>query len=139
MEKELNDIFKMITSKIHHYFGEDLEKNAKEGEVDYAVPLKVYPKGYHVKKDQPLPFMRVVQSNKQVTFYHYGLYSDMVFHQIVKDKVASRLDQNVNLLKSCLHFYYIEENIKEVIEDIIQYMSVNEYINLVEKSVKKKG
>ena len=51
------------------------EEQISYGMISYVVPLSRYPKGYHVKKDEPLPFLAIASQKNHIGLYHLGLYS----------------------------------------------------------------
>jgi hypothetical protein len=43
--------------------------------IGYVVPLSIYPKGYHVKKGEPLPFISIASQKNHIAIYNFGLYA----------------------------------------------------------------
>jgi len=46
------------------------------GMIGYVVPHTLYPKGYHCKPADPLPFMNIASQKNFIVVYHIGLYAD---------------------------------------------------------------
>ena len=42
----------------------------------FVVPHSIYPSGYHVTPDLPLPFIAVASQKNHIGFYHMGLYAN---------------------------------------------------------------
>lgn len=57
------------------------EEQISYGMISYVVPLSRYPKGYHVKKDEPLPFLTIASQKNHIALYHLGLYGDNLIEE----------------------------------------------------------
>ena len=46
------------------------------GMPSFVISHSIYPKGYHVTPDLPLPFIGIASQKNHIGFYHMGLYAD---------------------------------------------------------------
>ena len=69
-------IIESLRSVILSNLPEGFSEQISYGMISYVVPLSRYPKGYHVKKDEPLPFLSLASQKNHIALYHMGLYGD---------------------------------------------------------------
>lgn len=104
------------------------------GMIGYVVPLAHYPRGYHVKKNEPLPFMALAAQKNHLALYHMGLYGNQAvmewFVKAYEDQVKTRLD----LGKSCIRFKNNQNIPYGLIGDLVQRIPMAEYLATYEKS-----
>ncbi len=62
----------IIVSNLSEGFVEEISS----GMINYVIPLSRYPKGYHVKKNEPLPFIALASQKHYIALYHMGLYGN---------------------------------------------------------------
>lgn len=48
------------------------------GMIGYVVPHKLYPRGYHVTPDLPLPFINVASQKNHIAFFHMALQGSLL-------------------------------------------------------------
>ena len=68
MDKLRNVILKNLPNGFH--------EGMNYGMMGYYVPHSIYPKGYHCKPADPLPFMGFASQKNSINFYHIGIYAD---------------------------------------------------------------
>ena len=52
------------------------EKIMNYGIPSFVIPHSIYPNGYHVTPDLPLPFIGIASQKNHIGFYHMGLYAN---------------------------------------------------------------
>ena len=57
------------------------------GMIGYVVPLDLYPKGYHVNPELPLPFINLASQKNYIALYHSGIYCDPELEKLVPEGV----------------------------------------------------
>lgn len=107
------------------------------GMVGYVVPHKLYPAGYHCDPKLPLPFAGIASQKNFIALYHMGVYASpellQWFTSEYKKRVASKLDMG----KSCIRFKKPEQIPFELIGELMARMSVEDWITLYEKNLKR--
>lgn len=103
----------------------------------YVVPLERYPKGYHVSPNTPLPFISIASQKNHIAFYHLGLslFEDSVvwFQKKYSEVVPTKLDMG----KSCLRLKNVQHIPYDLIGELCQRVSVEQYIVGYEQDIKK--
>lgn len=108
------------------------------GMIGYVVPHDIYPKGYHCKPKEPLPFMGLANQKEYIALYHMGIYAD---ESILKWFVESYNNLNIgklNMGKSCIRFKKIDQIPLELIAELCSKITVEDYIQIYETNYLKK-
>jgi len=119
----------------------NLPKGFKEelnyGMPGYVVPHSIYSAGYHCDPKLPLPFMNFASQKNFIAFYHMGIYADAEllgwFQKEYKKEVPTKLDMG----KSCIRFKNVNNIPFDLIGQLVSKMSVEDWINLYEKQIKR--
>jgi len=114
------------------------EEQISYGMISYVVPLSRYPKGYHVKKDEPLPFLAIASQKNHIALYHLGLYSDAGIGEWFVKEYAQRVPTKLDMGKSCIRFKNPTYIPYELIAELCQKITVEKYISIYEQSAKRK-
>lgn len=108
------------------------------GMIGYVVPHDIYPKGYHCKPKEPLPFMGLANQKEYIALYHMGIYAD---ESILKWFVESYNNLNIgklNMGKSCIRFKKIDQIPLELIAELCSKITVEDYIRIYQTNYLKK-
>lgn len=108
------------------------------GMIGYCVPHKKYPKGYHCKPEQPLPFINIASQKNFIAIYHMGLYADKKLYEWFSGEFAKHVKGKPNIGKSCIRFKKPDEIPFDLIGTLATKMSVDDWINQYEKAFVKK-
>lgn len=66
----MENLRKVIASSLPDGFEETFTYDM----VSYVVPLSIYPKGYHAKEGEPLPFISIASQLNYIALYHMVLW-----------------------------------------------------------------
>jgi len=129
---------KIVVSKLRKTLRKHLPKGFKE-EMNYnmlgfVVPHSVYPAGYHCDTTQPLPFINVASQKNFVALYHMGLYADKKLLGWFTKKYAAKVEGKLDMGKSCIRFKKMDNIPYELIGELAEKMSPQDWIKLYEKS-----
>ena len=104
--------------------------------IQFVVPHKLYPAGYHVNPKEPLPFIGIASQKNFIGFYHLEIYS---FDDILKwftaeypKHVSTKLDMG----KSCIRFKKMDQIPYKLIAELCQKITVDMWIEKYENSRK---
>lgn len=113
------------------------EETMSYGMIGYVIPHSRYPAGYHCNPKQALPFMSIASQKNYIALYHMGLYAkeDLMkwFVEEYQRRVAGKLDMG----KSCVRFKKMEHIPYDLIGELVQKMSAEEWIALYEAAIKR--
>lgn len=132
---------KSVVVKLQKTIKKNLPKGFKEimnyGMIGYVVPHSIYPDGYHCDPKLPLPFMGLAAQKNFVAFYHMGIYADPTLLKWFTEAYAKEVPSKLDMGKSCLRFKKNAIIPYELIGELVQKMTTEDWINLYEKNYKK--
>jgi len=108
------------------------------GMIGYVVPLSIYPKGYHTKKDEPLPFISLASQKNYIALYHMGLYGKPKLEEWFVKEYADRVPTKLDIGKSCIRFKNPDHIPYDLVAELCQKITVDEYISAYETALKRK-
>ena len=108
------------------------------GMIGYVVPLSVYPNGYHVKKNTPLPFINLASQKNHIGYYHMGIYSDELLFSWFVDAYTSSTTHKLDMGKSCVRIKELNDIPYKVFDELAKKMSVNDWISAYEQAILRK-
>lgn len=106
------------------------------GMIGYVVPHALYPKGYHCKPSDPLPFMNIASQKNFIAVYHMGLYADPDLLKWFTQEFAKHSTQKLDMGKSCIRFKKVDEIPFQLIGALAAKMTPSQWIDLYEKRVR---
>ncbi len=128
--------------KLRKTINKNLPKGFEEGMIykmiGYYVPHSVYPDGYHCDPKTPLPFMSFASQKNSVNLYHSGIYANKELHDWFVKEYPKYSNRKLDMGKSCIRFKKMDDIPFELIGELTQKMSCDEWINIYESAIKKK-
>lgn len=112
---------------------QDFEETFQYGMISYVVPHEIYPQGYHVNPDDPLPFISIGNQAKHIAMYHYGLYENHDLSQWFKDAYQAISPHKIDMGKSCVRFKWMDEIPFDLVKILATKISVKTWIKDYEK------
>jgi len=114
------------------------EATADKGFIHFVVPHSLYPKGYHCKPAQPLPFVSLASQKNFISIYHMGIYADKQLLDWFVTTHPNHSDAKLDMGKSCIRFKKVEHIPLELIATLMEKMTPEQWITLYEDSFVKK-
>jgi len=116
---------------------EGFEEQLSYGMIGYVVPLSRYPKGYHVKEGEPLPFISLASQKNHIALYHMGLYGKPEVEEWFVKEYAESVPTKLDMGKSCIRFKNPDHIPYDLVAELCQKMTVDEYIHAYETALKR--
>ena len=113
------------------------EKTMNYAMPSFVIPHSIYPNGYHVTPDLPLPFIGIASQKKHIGFYHMGLYADSKLLDWFISEYPKYCKLKLDMGKSCIRFKNISEIPYELIGILTSKMTVKDWIDIYEKNIKR--
>ena len=108
------------------------------GMIGYVVPHEIYPAGYHCKPQEPLPFINIASQKHFIGFYHMGIYANPHLLDWFIQKYPQHCSTKLDMGKSCIRFKKVAEIPYDLIAELVQKVTVEDWITTYEKEIKKK-
>lgn len=113
------------------------EETFKNGMVNYVVPHSRYPAGYHCDPKMALPFISIASQKNFIALHHFGIYSDKSLYDWFISAYPDHSSRKPDMGKSCIRFKKPEHIPFSLIAELMQKMSVEEYITIYESHIRK--
>ena len=107
------------------------------GMMGYSVPHAIYPNGYHCDPKMPLPFAGLASQKNFIAFYHMGIYANPELLEWFTSEFPKHSKKKLDMGKSCMRFKKPEDIPFELIGELMQKMTVPDWINTYESVFKK--
>lgn len=128
-------------TKLRKVINDNLPKGFKEemsyGMIGYVVPHEIYPSGYHCTPNLPLPFMSFASQKNSINFYHMGIYAEPEILNWFTAEYPKYSKAKLDMGKSCIRFKKPDQIPFELIGELVQKMTVTDWINCYEANIKR--
>ncbi len=135
--KERAEAFEQLRKTVSTHSPEGFEECLSYGMIGYVVPHSLYPKGYHCDPKLPLPFVSLANQKNFIALYHMGLYADKKILDWFVSEYPKHSKKKLDMGKSCIRFKYLDDIPYELIGELMQKMSVKDWIKCYETAFKK--
>ena len=113
------------------------EEGMSYGMIGYYVPHSIYPNGYHCDTKLPLPFMSFASQKNSINFYHMGIYANKDLYEWFVSEYSIFSKKKLDIGKSCMRFKREEDIPYQLIGQLVQKVSVQNWIETYESAFKK--
>ena len=134
---ERQEAFTKLRNSIKQNIPEGFKETLSYGMIGYVVPKSIYKPGYHANKELPLPFINIGNQKHYIALYHSGIYASKELYNWFVDAYARHCNYKLDMGKSCIRFKYLDDIPFQLIEELVRKITVEEWIDLYEKSIKK--
>ncbi|WP_299047799.1 DUF1801 domain-containing protein [uncultured Polaribacter sp.] len=132
---------KETLKKLRNIIKDNLPKGFKEGMqysfISYFVPHSIYPKGYHCNPKEPLPFISFASQKNSINLYHSGIYAIPKLHNWFVSEYPKHCKRKLDMGKSCIRFKKTDEIPFDLIAQLCQKITVEQWIKVYETNIKK--
>lgn len=122
---------------ILHNIPEGFEEGMGYGMMGYSVPHSIYPAGYHCNPKDPLPFVGIASQKNFIAFYHMGIYANTELLDWFTSEFPKHSKKRLDMGKSCIRFKKPEDITFDLIGELMQKTTVQDWINTYESAFKK--
>ena len=102
------------------------------GMITYVVPHSIYPKGYHCKPKDALPFFSIASQKNFIAIYHMGIYGDPVLLNWFQQTYAKANTAKLDMGKGCIRFKKIDQIPFALLGELATKITVTEWIEKYE-------
>jgi hypothetical protein len=101
-----------------------------------VIPHSLYPAGYHCKPEEALPFVSIAAQKNFIAVYHMGIYAMPQLLSWFTEAYGQQSKQKLDMGKSCIRFKKPEHIPLELIAELMQKVSAEEWISTYESLYK---
>jgi len=135
--EERKDGFNKLRNVILKNIPEGFQEGMGYGMLGYAVPHNIYPAGYHCNPKDPLPFAGLASQKNFIAFYHMGIYANPELLNWFTSEFPKHSKKKLDMGKSCIRFKKPEDIPFELIGELMQKITVTDWISTYETQFKK--
>lgn len=106
--------------------------------IGYVVPHSQYPNGYHCSPELPLPFANIANQKGFIGLYHMGIYANSELYDWFVEEYPKHAKYKLNMGKSCIRFKKVDDIPFDLIAELMQKMSVQDWVSLYENNLGSK-
>lgn len=129
------ELRKIIKNNLPKGFEECMNYNM----IGYVVPHKLYPAGYHCDPKLPLPFINLAAQKNFIALYHMGIYANPQLLAWFTAEHAKHVKGKLDIGKSCIRYKKAENIPYDLIGELMQKITVKEWIEGYENAFIKKS
>lgn len=134
--EERKQAIKQLHEIIQKHLPRGFEVAADEKFIHFVVPHSLYPAGYHCNPKQPLPFVSLASQKNFISLYHMGLYADKELLDWFIAAYPAHSKTKLDMGKSCIRFKKTEHIPFELIAELMEKVTVDEWIARYELNFK---
>ncbi|WP_312077264.1 DUF1801 domain-containing protein [Chryseobacterium sp.] len=135
--KERQEVFRKLFNIIGKNLPEGFKEGCSYGMIGWDVPLETYPAGYHCTPGKALPFIGLASQKNFIALYHMGMYANPEILNWFTEEFPKHSKRKLDMGKSCVRFKNINEIPFELIGELSKKMTVQNWIDLYEKNLKR--
>ena len=135
--EDRQQVFEKLLSILRENLPHGFEECLSYGMPAFSVPHSLYPKGYHVSPKVALPFISIASQKNFIAFYHMGLYATPELNSWWQEEYPKYSNRKLDMGKSCVRFKKMDDIPFELIQELAQKVSPEEWIATYEKQLKK--
>ncbi|MDF0707789.1 DUF1801 domain-containing protein [Flagellimonas okinawensis] len=139
--EKLPDERKTVVSKLRETIKNALPDGFKEcinyKMIGFVVPHSLYPDGYHCDQKLPLPFINIASQKNFIALYHMGIYADQKLYDWFVNEYPKHMTTKLDMGKSCIRFKNMNKIPFDLIAELCQKMTPQDWIELYELNTKK--
>lgn len=135
--EERQEAIQRLRQTVLDHLPEGFEECMNYGMIGYVVPKSIYPAGYHCNPKLPLPFANIASQKNYLAFYHSGIYASPELHDWFTEEYTKRCNYKLDMGKSCVRLKRMNDIPFELFGELMQKLSVQDWINLYEKNIQR--
>ena len=101
----------------------------------FVIPHAIYPAGYNVTPDLPLPFIGIASQKNHIGFYHMGLYADSKLLDWFTSEYPKHCKSKLDMGKSCIRFKIMDDIPYELLAELSTKVTIQDWISIYERSI----
>jgi uncharacterized protein YdhG (YjbR/CyaY superfamily) len=129
--------FERLRAVVLDNIPDGFEECISYGMIGYVVPHRLYAPGYHCDPKLPLPFVSIAAQKNFIALYHMGVYAVPALHDWFVAEYPKHAKTKLDMGKSCIRFKKIEDIPYELVAQLLQKMTVEDWVGVYEEELKK--
>lgn len=137
LPEERREVINKLRKIIKENLPEGFEEKIQYDMISYVVPRETYLAGYHVDPSNELGFMAIGSQKNHVAIYSNAVYMFEDVNEWYLNEYSKHLTTKPDMGKSCLRFKNMNKMPYELIAELCQKITVDEFVKKYEETLKK--
>lgn len=137
LTEEQRTPFSKIIQLLENNLPKGFEAQTQYSMPSFVVPHSIFPAGYHCNPKEPLPFISVASQKNFIALYHMGMYAKPELLQWFTEAYPKHCKYKLDMGKSCIRFKKLEDIPYNLLGDLFQKMSIDEWIKIYQEAFMK--
>lgn len=138
LPEDRQEPFKKLRAAIEANLPDGFEQAMSYGMPGWVVPHSLYPAGYHVKPEEPLPFLSIASQKNFIGVYHMGVYAIPELYKWFTTEYPKHAKKKLDMGKSCIRLKDMNDIPYDLIGELAGKVTADEWIARYEENIKKK-
>lgn len=135
--EERRAVFEKLRETIQENIPDGFSEGMGYGMIGYVVPHSIYPAGYHCDPKLPLPFVSIASQKNFIALYHMGIYANPELMDWFVSEYPKYCKTKLDMGKSCIRFKKPDDIPFDLIAQLMQKISVDEWVAMYETLFKR--
>ena len=136
--EERKEVFRKFRDTILKNIPEGFVEQMSYGMIGYIIPHSTYPDGYHCNPKLPLPFITIAPQKNFIALHHLGIYANQELLDWFVSQYPKHCNHKLDMGKGCIRFKKLDQIPYDLIAELVQKTSVEEWINCYESQIKNR-
>jgi len=130
--EQRQEAFKQLRITILENLPQGFSEQMSYGMPGFVVPHSIYPDGYHCDPSKPLPFTSIGNQKNFIALYNLAIYANKEILTWFVAQYPKHCSTKLDMGKSCIRFKNVNKIPFELIAQLMQKMTVTQWIDLYE-------
>ncbi|HDZ07367.1 hypothetical protein LCGC14_0118600 [marine sediment metagenome] len=136
LPQERRDVIEKLRGIIIQNLPAGFEEQISYGMLGFVVPHSLYPSGYHVNPELPLPFINLASQKNFIALYHSGIYADNVLMNWFTEEYPKHCTLKLDMGKSCIRFKNMNDIPYKLVAELCTKITAKDWISKYETTIK---
>lgn len=137
LSPERREVIEKLRSVLKENLPEGYVEEISYGMIGYVIPFSIYPKGYAVKPKVPLPLINLASQKNHIALYHMAIGVVPGLLDWFQTEYPRHCKTKLDMGKGCIRFKKLDDIPYELIGQLAQQVSVQQWINIYENEIRR--
>lgn len=129
LDPERRAVMERLMDVIRANLPDGFEEVMQYGMPSWVVPHSLFPDGYHVDPNLPLPFLSLGSQKRHIGLYHMGIYADETLLEWFTHEYPKHCSTKLDMGKSCIRFKNMAKIPYELVADLCTKLTPQDWMH----------
>lgn len=138
VDADRKEAFAQLYTTVKNNIPKGFEEQFIYNQIGFVVPKSIYPAGYHCTPELALPFVTLAAQKSHLALYHMGIYMMPKVYDWFVTEYPNHSKRKLDMGKSCIRFKKTDDIPFDLIAQLMQKISVDDYVTTYESILNRK-